>query len=164
VTAPPDLIPFDGDWASYEDEVYEAFLDSFVRPDVGFKGTRVSARYRPPTKGKAYCFWHLISTAPDQRNRNESDRIPDIRRCERIRWVAWAVERASIGAPGFSWWENRRKNSRRVVIWSEEHDYAVILEARSDYYLLITAYAGIKPHQRRRFKEERDAFQRAQND
>ncbi len=164
MTAPPDLIPFDGDWSSYEDKIYEAFLESFVRPEICFKGTRVSARFKPPTKGKAYCFWHLISTAPDQRNRNEEDRIPDIRRCERIRWVAWAIEQASKGAPGFCWWENRRKNERRVVIWTEENDYAVILAVRSDYYLLLTAYFGIKPHQRRTFQKERDAFKRAQND
>jgi hypothetical protein len=164
VTAPPDLIPFDGDWSSYEDKIYEAFLESFVRPEIFFKGTRVSARFKPPTKGKAYCFWHLISTAPDQRNRNEGDRIPDIRRCERIRWVAWAIEQASTGAPGFCWWENQRKNERRVVIWTEENDYAVILAVRSGYYLLLTAYFGIKPHQRMSFKKERDAFQRGQND
>lgn len=164
MTAPPELILFDGDWSSYEDEVYEAFLESFVRPEICFRGTRVSARYKPPTKGKAYCFWHLISTAPDQRNRNESERIPDIRRCERIRWVAWAIAQASTGAPGFCWWKNQRKNERRVVIWTEGHDYAVILAERSGYYLLLTAYSGIKPHQRMNFEKERDAFRRGQND
>ena len=155
---------FVGVSTSYEDEIYEAFLDSFVRAGVTFLGTRVSAQRRPETKGKGYSFWHVVSEAPSRQNRNEEDRIPDISRCERVRWIAWAIEQASIDAPGFSWWENRRGRGRHVVIWSEQHDYVVILAARNNYFLLKTAFYGIKPHRRRTFKKERDAFQRALND
>ena len=50
------------------------------------------------TKGKGYAFWHVISEAPQSNNRNESERIPNLRRCERIRWIAWAIEQADKGA------------------------------------------------------------------
>jgi hypothetical protein len=160
VTEAPSLIVFRGEWARYEDEVYEAFLDSFVRPDVRFRGSRVSAPFRPPSKGKHFSFWHVVSEAPGPKDRDESNRVPDLRRCERIRWIAWTIEECDRDAPGFSWWRNRRGRDKRVVLWAEEHDYAVILAERSGYFILKTAYFGIKPHQRRSFERERDASRR----
>ncbi|QBQ56246.1 hypothetical protein [Nitrosococcus wardiae] len=156
---PPALLPFQGDWAAYEDAVYEAFLASFVRAEVRFREVRVKAQYRPETRGKGYSFWHVISEAPHPGNRNEEDRIPDFNRCARIRWIAWAIEQASNGTEeGFSWWENRRGRETRVVIWAELWDFAVILSKRRDYYLLKTAYCDLKPHRRRSFEKERKEF------
>lgn len=159
---PPELLPFEGQWNEYEDRVYEAFLDSFVRVEVRFRGVRVKAQYRPETRGKGFSFWHVISEAPDRNNRNEEDRVPDLRRCERIRWIAWAIENASNGTEGFSWWENRRWGDQRVVIWAERWDFAVVLAKRRDYYVLKTAFYGLKPHRRRAFELERAAFWEAQ--
>jgi len=86
VSTPPPLIPFTGDWETYEEKVYQAFLESFVKRRVLFRGVPVKAQFRPPFKGKGFSFWHVISEAPDPRKRREEDRIPDLRRCERIRW------------------------------------------------------------------------------
>jgi len=158
VTAPPPLIPFTGDWATYEERIYQAFLESFVKRQVLFHGIPVKAQFRPPFKGKGFSFWHVISEALNPRRRKEEERIPDLRRCERILWISWAIECASSGQPGFSWWENRRKGETRVVIWAEEHDYAVVLAKRKGYYVLKTAFYGIKPHRRRQFEAERKAF------
>lgn len=159
---PPELLPFDGDWERYEERVYEMFLDTFVRAEVRFHGVKVKAQYRPETRGKGYSFWHVVSEAPHSGNRNEEDRIPDLRRCERIAWIPWAIEHASNGAEGFSWWENRRGRDTRVVIWVEAWDFVVILAKRRDYYLLKTAYCDLKPHRKRTFEKEREAFWRAQ--
>lgn len=159
---PPDLLPLEGDWLNYEDLIYAAFLESFVHANVRFKGVPVRAQYRPETRGKGFSFWHVISEAPDQNNRYEEDRVPDLRRCERIRWIAWAIENGSNGALGFSSWENRRGRDRRVVIWAEPHDYAVILAKRREYYLLKSAYYGLKPHRREAFEQERAAFWESQ--
>ena len=158
---PPDLLPFDGDWELYEERVYEVFMDTFVRAGIRFQGARVSAQYRPETRGKGFSFWHVISEAPHPGNRNEEDRIPDPRRCERIAWIPWAIEHASNGTDGFSWWENRRGRDTRVVIWAEAWDFVVILAKRRDYYLLKTAYCDLKPHRRRTFEKEREAFWQA---
>ena len=119
-------------------------------------------RTGPPSKGKHFSFWHVISEAPSRENRDEADRIPDLRRCERIRWISWVIEQASAGAPGFSWWRNSRSGDRRVVIWAEEVDFAVVLAERRGYFVLKTAFAGIRPHQREVFQRERDAFLEAQ--
>lgn len=162
MSAPPPLLPFEGDWLLYEEAVYEAFLETFVRPEIVFRGWRVSAPYRPESRGKHFSFWHVISEAPHPGNRNEEDRVPEIARCERIRWIAWAIDQADAGADGVSWWENRRGRDTHVAIWAEHWDFAVILGKRRDYYVLKTAYCNLRPGRRRAFEKERAAFRRAQ--
>lgn len=156
MSQPPELLSFAGDWSRYEDEIYEAFLESFVRADIQFRGWRVSAQFRPETRGKGFSFWHTISEALDRNNRNEDDRIPDLRRCERILWISWVIENA--GQQGFPWWENQRQGNTHVVIWAQAHDFAVVLAKRKDYYVLKTAYAEIKSHRRKTFEAEWEAF------
>lgn len=163
---PPELIPFSGDWPTYEDTLYEVYLETVIRPGLSFQGFPIRAQFRPETRSKGFSFWHLISEAPDKNNRNEDDRIPDFERCKRLRWVAWCIENA--GSARFSWWENKRGTETRVVIWAEEHDFAVVLAKRDSkdgvrYYLLKTAYC-LKPHRRDGFAKERDAFWRGRND
>ena len=160
----PDLLCFEGDWQAYEDRIYQAFLESLVYATVSFRGWRVNARRHPETKGKSYGFWHVISEAPQSNNRNEGERIPNLRRCERIRWIAWAIEQADKGADDFSWWENRRGREVSVVIWAERLDFVVVLARRREYYLLKTAFCELKPHRRESFKRERAAFYQAQKD
>lgn len=160
MSQPPGLMPLQGDWATYEDLIYEAFLTSFVRSGVVFQGWRVSAQYRPETRGKGFSFWHTISEAPDRNNRSEDDRIPDMRRCERILWIRWVIDNA--GNDGFPWWENRKGRNAHVVIWAQAHDFAVVLAKRRDYYVLKTAYAELKPHRRKTFEKEKAAYWAAQ--
>ena len=156
MSAPPELIPFTGVWEVYEELIYQAFLDSFVRREVEFNGLKVSAPYRPESRGKHFSFWHVISEAPNKDNRNEDDRIPDLARCARICWISWAIDHADNKE--ILWWENRRGNSAHVVIWARNHDFAVVLAKRSNYYVLKTAYAEIKPHRRKTFEREHQAF------
>lgn len=158
MSEPPELLPIEGDWQSYEETIYEAFLESFVRPDVTFRGSNVTAPYRPESRGKHFSFWHVISEAPHPGNRNEDERIPDLRRCERIRWITWAIENADSGKEGISWWENQRGRDTNVVIWAEQWDFAVILGKRRDYYVLKTAYANLRSSRIRAFAKERAAF------
>ncbi|WP_349370535.1 hypothetical protein [Salinarimonas sp.] len=162
MTTPPPLIFFEGDWEAYRDRVFDAFLETLVRRRVSFCGLAVTAPRRPEELGMHASFWHVISQAPDPRNKNEAERIPDFRRCERIRWIAWAIEGADRGEPGIHWWENERKGDLRVVIWAENDDFAVVLAKRRDYFVLKTAYAPIKPHQRTNFERERHAFKASQ--
>jgi hypothetical protein len=158
-------------WQVYEDAIYAIYLETVAHAGLTFCGSQVKVRFRPETKHKGYGFWHLISEAPDQRNRNEDDRIPDLRRCERVRWVAWCIQNADAGdagASGFSWWENERGPETHVVLWAEQHDFAVVLAKRqtehgSLFYLLKTAYC-LRDHTMRKFRKERDAWRAAQKD
>ena len=170
MTVPPPLIPLSdfAGWQAYEDAIYAIYLETVAHAGLTFCGNPVKVRYMPKTKRKGYGFWHLISEAPDQRNRNEDDRIPDLRRCERVRWVAWCIREANAGSPDFSWWENERGRETHVVIWAEKHDFAVVLAKRQTaqgprFYLLKTAYC-LRAHTIRKFRKERDAWRAAQKD
>lgn len=161
---PPDLIQMGDfpDWEAYLDALYATYLETVANAKLTFCGCPLKVYFMPESKGRGYGFWHLISEAPDQRNRDEDERIPDLRRCERIRWVAWCVQQADAGLPGFSWWENERGRETHVVLWAEQHDFAVVLAKRQTgqggrYYLLKTAYCP-REHTRRKFRRERDAW------
>ena len=168
MTQPPALMLFGDytDWSAYEDAIYDAYLETVVDARLVFCGHPVKVRFFPETKHKGYGFWHLISEAPDQKNRNEDDRVPDFRRCERIRWVAWCIQNAN--SAGFSCWENQRGSETNVVIWAEAYDFAVILtkrvpSGRPCFYLLKTAYC-LRSHTIRKFMKKRDAWRAAQKD
>ncbi|MDE2433068.1 MAG: hypothetical protein KGN37_09485 [Burkholderiales bacterium] len=169
MSAPPPLMPlsdFGGDWARYEDAIYAVYLETVAHARLTLFEQPVKVRFNPTTKKKGYGFWHLISEAPAQDNRNEDDRTPDLARCERVRWVAWCIEHAE--ADGFSWWENQRGRETHVVIWAEAHDFAVVLAKRDTqdgtrYCLLKTAYC-LRSHTIRKFTKERDAFWAARKD
>jgi hypothetical protein len=147
----PDLLSFHGDWQRYEDELYEIYMDTLVRIPPMFRGLTVKTQYRPASKGKGYGFWHVISEGPV-----EEDRLPDIKRCARIRWIAWLISNAENN-PMVSWWENQRGSSTHVVIWIESEDFAVILAKRNGYYLLKSAY-WVKSGRKADFLRERAAF------
>ena len=83
----PDWLPplvrlddYGGYWDRYEEALYQHFQDDFLesRPEAITKP--VSIRHHPKYKGKEWAFWHLISSG-----RIEQERLPDFRRCERIR-------------------------------------------------------------------------------
>ena len=83
-----------------------------------------------------------------------------------MRWVAWCIQ--NVESVGFSWWENKRGTEAHVVIWAEQHDFAVVLAKRDTlqaprYYLLKTAYC-LRSHTIRKFSKERDAYWAAQKD
>lgn len=169
MSAPPPLIPFNafGDWSAYEDAIYAEYLTTVVNAGLRFRGGPIKVRFIPTTKHKGYGFWHLISEAPTQSNRNEDDRIPDLNRCARIKWVAWCILNA--GTAGFSWWENQRGPETHVVIWAEQHDFALVLAKREPanqpmFYLLKTAYCQLRGHTVQKFIKERDAFIKTKKD
>ena len=150
----PELFPFHGDWSQYEDELYHIYKDTIVEAGIIFQGLPVRTQYRPPTKGKGFGFWHMISEGSE-----EEERTPDIFRCERIRWVAWLIKNAEKSNE-LSWWENKRGRNTHVVIWNEQENFAVVLAKRKDYYLLKTAYL-VKSRRRNTFTRERTKFLKA---
>ena len=83
--APPDLVPFqafDGDWETYQAALYRIFQQEIASGGLRFQSLPVNCRRLPQTGGRWAAFWHLVQEGPA-----EEDRTPDLRRCERIRWV-----------------------------------------------------------------------------
>jgi hypothetical protein len=151
---PPDLVLFDafgGDWTAYETELHRIFLAEIAGAALQFRGVRVSCRRYPVVGGRSASFWHLV-----QEGSAEKDRTPDLRRCERIRWVRWVIENATTH-PEIDEWQNTRGTEVNTLLWYREQ-YLVVLAKRDGYLLLKTAYCTEKSGRIRQLRKERDAF------
>ena len=153
----PDLLPFSaygGDWRAYEDALHDIFLREIARGGLRFGAWPVNCRRIPETGGRWASFWHLV-----QEGRIEDDRTPDLRRCERIRWVRWVIEHAGTH-PDIDHWQNTRGTETNSLLWYRE-EYLVVLAQRRDYWLLKTAYCTVQTGRIAKLRRERDVFQRA---
>ena len=92
----------------------------------------------------------------------EEDRIPDLRRCERIRWPRPIIE--NIANPGVLIWENTQHSNsgieRNICLWLKEKGYLVILRKRKKYLLLWTAYPVTRNHTKRKLQKQYDAYKK----
>lgn len=81
----PSLIKFDdydGNWEEYENALYSIFRSTFIENKQYFQGKPVGIFTDKMYHGKEKTFWHVISEG-----KNEFNRIPEMRRCERITWI-----------------------------------------------------------------------------
>ncbi len=85
--------------------------------------------------------------------------MPDLRRCERIRWVRWVIENATSHAE-IDIWQNTRVTEINTLLWLRE-EYLVVLGQRQGYWLLRTAYCTEKSGRIAQLRKERDAFRRS---
>ena len=160
---PPDWLPealrysdFNGDWDKFLATIYEIF-------ERDFKSSRPSYGNCPVTydssleDGKEAAFWHITSSV-DPATKN---RVPDLRRCERVPWPRPMIEHPTDSA--VSIWKNERKrphrkSQTRVLIWLEELDYIVVLVDRPREMVLVTAYCTDIKSQRAKLRKERDNY------
>ena len=141
------LNDFGGDWDAYLEAIYGVFKKDFIDSRPHYDGRRVGIKRFPMDRGKEATFWHLISEGTV-----ELDRIPDLRRCERISWPRPMIE---IKNPeGIKIWKNTSRGGTRVVIALEDFSYIVVLAERNDYLLLWTAYFVEKEHRRRKLQKD----------
>lgn len=135
----PALLTFHGDWEEYLDKVYDQYMADLISAPKYLRGKQIRARFNPPTQGKGFSFWHVISEG-----QSEESRTPDLRRCERIAWIAWMIERAEEADPRIRTWPSSRTTSRgtreRLVVWCEDAEYVVVLEENQQAFLLVSAY------------------------
>ena len=154
---PPDLLLFNdfgGNWTVYERELHRIFKDEIARAGLEFRGLKVRCRRIPETAGRWASFWHLI-----QEGYVEDERTPDLRRCERLRWVRWVIENATTH-PEIDEWQNSRRNEINTLLWYRE-EYLVVLAQRREYWLLKTAYLTDQTSRIGQLCRERDNFQQA---
>ena len=153
----PPLVLFqeyNGNWERYVDILYRYFKKDFVDSSPTFRDNRLALKRHPMEQGKEATFWHLISEG-----RVEDERLPDLRRCERIRWPRPIIEHADD--PLIKVWENKRKGEKRICIWFEDVEYLVVLALRKGYILLWTAYPVTRPHRKRKLQKEYEAYIKA---
>lgn len=154
----PDWLPeqilmqdFGGDWQKFFDAVYEVFHQHFVANKPEFRGKRLGLKRNPEYDGKSATFWHMTSTG-----NVESDRIPDMRRCERIRWPKSIIENSTD--PALKVWAEPQGKNQRIHIWLESEGYLVVLDDRGDYVLPWTAFYIERDHQRSKYQKRWERY------
>lgn len=121
----------------YLKRIYVVFEKDFKKSQPIFKGRRVGCRKNPVTHGYEEGFFHLTSF---QYNSDRfEDRVLDEDRCARFPWIRKVIEN----------YECAQGCCSRLIIWKEkkrwkilfpDERYIVVLEERSTYYVVVTAY------------------------
>jgi hypothetical protein len=159
----PELITLEtlkGDWSKYLGFIYQSFLKSVVDAKLEFLGKPIRAPWHPPYDGKHYSFWHIISTAGKETG--EQNRIPDIRRCERILWIGCVIANATIEEHFKKiWcWQNQREGKRGInthtILYLHSNRFLIVLREKPDCYQLVTAYTIEQTHHHCKLLKEKE--------
>jgi hypothetical protein len=141
------LEDYDGDWDKYLVVLYDIFKFDFIDSQCKYRGIKIAIKRHPQIDDKEATFWHLISEGGI-----ETERTPDFRRCERIRWPKPIIENVPDGSVKV--WQNKRRSETRMCLWLEEAEFLVILTERKNYLLLWTAYPVTENHRKRKLQKE----------
>lgn len=153
----PDLIYFNdfgGNFENYIKAIYIVFERDFIKSQPIYEGLKVSVRKYPEVDGLHRTFYHITHQGED-----ESNRQPDLRRMERIRFPKFVIDNCSNNE--ILIWKNIRGKDERIVLFNEMENYVVILTDRTDYYLFITAYYIETEHRKRSLLKEYESYKKA---
>jgi hypothetical protein len=142
-----------GEWEKYIEAIYNCFKIDFIDSKPKFEEKDVSIVKYPAFQNKECGFWHITSEG-----RKENERIPDIRRCERICWPKPIIEQHNDIA--IRCWRNTRGQGRKIILWLYEQDYIVVLTERKTYVILWTAYPITFDNTRKKLQKEYEDSQK----
>ena len=157
---PTDWLPplvylqdYGGQWEQYIEAVYAYFKNDFIDYKPQFGSRPVQLKRYPLFDGKEATFWHITSEGEE-----ETRRVPDLRRCERIRWPRPIIEHYNDKV--IKCWPNKRGKDKRIVLWLCEQDYVVVLADRRNYVILWTAYYVSYKHTRQNLLTEYEEYRK----
>lgn len=150
----PDLIfleDYSGDFHSYFNDVYDIFARDFLKSNPYYEGQKVTAPRYPEVDGLVRTFYHITHEGED-----ESNRSPDMRRMERIRFPRFKID--NLPNNELLVWEKTIKRDIRVHILNVDQSYLLVLNKRNGYVMLWTAFYIDKNHQMRKKVKEYEAY------
>jgi len=169
----PEIIcleDYGGNYQSYIEAVFRIFERDFVKHKPHFGSHELKHKYHPAFQNRAYTFYHMT-----HKGDVESERTPDLRRCERIPWARPAIEETK--AMDVKFWEQERNGKSRVCIWLEvkvgedmdedevpvpvTEDYFVVLDVRKSYVLIWTAFFSEYKWQTRKKLQEYETWKKS---
>lgn len=154
----PELIKlndYQGNWPEYLEAIYNAFSQDFKVDGIKYTEKQVGFISRPFYQGKEFSFWHMITEG-----KVEEERIPDIKRCERIKWPKFIIEHSSykkVKVWVASKKNKNKKRKKRIYFAVGDFDYLVVLDFKKDYFLFCTAYPVFR-HYRRTLRHDYNAY------
>ena len=119
------LEDFGGNFSKFLEAVYGYFKQDFIDSHPTYRGKRLGIKKHPLVDNKPYTFYHMTHTGDI-----ENERIPDLRRMERIRFPRPMIDNSQH--PYLKVWENIRDKRKRILIW---HIWLFSKTGRSIYCL-----------------------------
>jgi hypothetical protein len=156
-TDAPDWLPnliiledFNGDWSRYINEVFAIFYKDFIETQPKFRNKWIRCRRDPMHDGKEAGFWHCTSEGLDEANRK-----PDLRRCERIRWIRAIIENSSDEKVLI--WTTRKNYDLRTHLWYDGK-FLIVLGNRKKCFQLITTFYTDRKHTIKKLRKEYEMY------
>lgn len=146
-----------GNWDLYINAVYKTYCRDFIEHRIYFQKIPIFVRFEPSYQLKGATFWHLVSEGDE-----ESNRLPDLRRCERIGWPRAIIENSSSESEVVIWettrpWKGQQQ--KRINLSFKNFSYLVVLAIRDKNRMdLITAYPIDRIHSREKKRKEYESF------
>jgi hypothetical protein len=161
----PDTIEFNDyqDWNSYEEVLYQIFINDFVQSHPLLNDKPVKIRKHPMILGKEQTFFHITSVDQTFNPKDPNDRIPDLNRSARLSWVRKIIENYMCRKGCCSFikvWREKYKSYERIHMLFEEVRFMVVVEERETYNLLITAYYIEHDHQLKKKLKKYERYQK----
>lgn len=148
------LSEYKGNFKEFFEDVYQLFVIDFIDSIPSFRGSTLQLKKHPYIDGKEYTFYHFT-----HKGDIENERVPDLRRMERITWPRPCIENCD------DWdlkvWPQKRNGKNRICIWvqlNNEPDYIIILDVRAKYILLWTAFVLEYDHEKMKKQKEYDNY------
>ncbi len=148
-----EMDSFDGDYEKYEEAVYNIYKETFEKQKFYWNDKTIEHKKHPVFKDKPGTFWHIVSTGDDEENR-----IPDLRRYERVAWPAYILSHCKQNCTNLLMWKNKRKGKSRIILWCRDIDYVVILDERKDFCIFWTAYPVTYRHTKNKLLKEYEEY------
>lgn len=131
-----ELSEYEGNFEKYINVLYAVFKHDFIDSKPFFRGKRLGLKKLPIVDGRECTFYHFT-----HKGNIETERIPDLRRMERIPWPKPIINNSE--SPSLKVWKNIRRSNgtkTRILIFHEKERYLVVLDERKDFILPWTAY------------------------
>ena len=139
------LEQYKNNWEAYNKELYNIFRRDFIENKLFFKNKIIRIRINPKENNYEHAFIHLTCINNSNNKDDPNNRIPDLRRCERIAWNRKIIENYTCNdtctnCKKVLYYEQYYKNNIRINLVFVDAKFKVILEKRTNYTLLITGY------------------------
>jgi hypothetical protein len=153
----PDLIclaDFEGNFQTYLSAVYKIFEKDFISTQPLYEGLKVSAQKHPEVDNMHRTFYHIT-----HEGEVESNRTPDFRRMERIRFPRFIIK--NTRNEEILVWEKLIGRDIRIHLLNETERYLVVLTKRESYLLFWTAFYIEDNHTLRKKRKEYEEYKKA---
>ena len=143
----PEIIECENlvEWNSYLNKLYvEVFKPQFLETVPVFKGWRVLSRREPMDGEWEHGFTHMTHVDLQHNSADPNDRIPDLRRSERLNWVKRIIENYECSVENncgkILCWEEMYRGRVRCNLLFKDERFLIVLEKARDVYFLITSF------------------------